>query len=265
MIEAHNLTKDYVMGDVVVHALKGASLTINEGDMVAIMGPSGSGKSTFMNVAGCLDRPTAGQYLLNNTPVAQLTDNELAEIRNRYIGFVFQTFNLLPRTSALKNVELPLMYAGVKNRSDNAKTALETVGLGDRMHHKPNELSGGQQQRVAIARAIVNDPVLILGDEPTGNLDSRTSEEIMALFQDLNRNGKTVVIVTHEPDIALHCKRIIRFKDGRIVADEVVEKQIDAREVLKTLPTAEEEEAELIAMARGVNGNGNKPAFEIGS
>lgn len=236
IIQTRELTKDYVMGDVVVHALRGANITIEKGEFVAIMGPSGSGKSTFMNLIGCLDRPSSGGYILNGEDVSAMNDNQLAEIRNKYIGFVFQTFNLLPRTSALKNVELPLMYAGVKDRATRAKQALEHVGLGQRAHHRPNELSGGQQQRVAIARAIVNDPVLILGDEPTGNLDSRTAEEIMALFQDFNRQGKTVVIVTHEEDIARHCKRIIKFKDGRVLSDEMVADVLDAREVLKTLP-----------------------------
>ncbi len=236
ILDVRNLVKDYVSGPNVVHALRSVTATIDEGEFVAIMGPSGSGKSTFMNVLGCLDRPTSGEFILNGRPTAQLDDNELAEIRNKYIGFVFQTFNLLPRTSALKNVELPLVYSGVRQRSERAAKALETVGLAQRMHHRPNELSGGQQQRVAIARAIVNDPVVILGDEPTGNLDSRTSEEIMALFQDLNRHGKTVVIVTHEEEIARHCKRIIRFRDGLIVVDEKVEQPLDAREVLKTLP-----------------------------
>lgn len=229
VIKVENLTKQYVMGEMVVHALRGVSLEIKEGEFVAIMGPSGSGKSTFMNLIGCLDRPTSGQYWLDGQEVSRMGDNQLAEIRNRYIGFVFQSYNLLPRTTALKNVELPLMYAGVRNRSEVAKKALVQVGLEQRMDHKPNELSGGQQQRVAIARAIVNDPVMILGDEPTGNLDSRTSEEIMALFQDLNKDGKTVVIVTHEDDIAHHCRRIIRFRDGIIQADETVENPIDAR------------------------------------
>lgn len=229
VIKVENLTKQYVMGEMVVHALRGVTLEIKEGEFVAIMGPSGSGKSTFMNLIGCLDRPTSGKYWLDGQEVSRMGDNQLAEIRNRYIGFVFQSYNLLPRTTALKNVELPLMYAGVRNRSEVAKKALVQVGLEQRMDHKPNELSGGQQQRVAIARAIVNDPVMILGDEPTGNLDSRTSEEIMALFQDLNKDGKTVVIVTHEDDIAHHCRRIIRFRDGVIQADEVVENPIDAR------------------------------------
>ena len=236
VIEAHGLSKDYFMGDMVVHALRDVDMTVQEGEFIAIMGPSGSGKSTFMNLVGCLDRPTRGQYLLNGEAVARLDDNALADIRNRYLGFVFQTFNLLPRTTALRNVELPLMYAGVKNRAERAMQALERVGLTQRATHKPNELSGGQQQRVAIARAIVNDPVLILGDEPTGNLDSRTSEEIMLLFQELNAQGKTVMIVTHEHDIAQHCKRIIWFRDGRVVSDEKVENPIDAREALKQLP-----------------------------
>ena len=236
IIEVKGLCKDYVMGDQVVHALRSVDLTVQPGEFVAIMGPSGSGKSTFMNLIGCLDRPSGGAYLLNGEAVATMGDNALADVRNRYLGFIFQNFNLLPRTSAIKNVELPLMYAGVKNRTERAKAALETVGLAQRMDHKPSELSGGQQQRVAIARAIVNDPVLILADEPTGNLDSRTSEEIMAVFQDLNRQGKTVVIVTHEEEIAHHCKRVIRFKDGRVLVDEQVKNQLDAREVLKNLP-----------------------------
>lgn len=229
VIKVENLSKKYIMGEMVVHALRGVTVEIQEGEFVAIMGPSGSGKSTFMNLIGCLDRPTEGKYWLDGQEVSRMGDNQLAEVRNKYIGFVFQSYNLLPRTTAVKNVELPLMYAGAKNRTELAKKALEKVGLGQRMDHKPNELSGGQQQRVAIARAIVNDPVMILGDEPTGNLDSRTSEEIMALFQDLNRAGKTVVIVTHEDEIAQHCNRIIRFRDGVIQADEKVENPIDAR------------------------------------
>ncbi len=243
IIETHELCKDFVMGDMVVHALRQVSLRIEEGEFVAIMGPSGSGKSTFMNLIGCLDRPSAGEYILSGKAVAKMGDNDLAEVRNTYIGFVFQNFNLLPRTPAIKNVELPLVYAGKRNRSAIAAAALEKVGLGQRMHHKPNELSGGQQQRVAIARAIVNDPALILGDEPTGNLDSRTSEEIMAVFQDLNAQGKTVVLVTHEEEVAQHCKRIIRFKDGRVQIDEAVKQPRDAREELARMPDPEVAEA----------------------
>ena len=243
VIKVENLSKKYIMGEMVVHALRGVSVEIQEGEFVAIMGPSGSGKSTFMNLIGCLDRPTEGKYWLDAQEVSRMGDNQLAEVRNKYIGFVFQSYNLLPRTTAVKNVELPLMYAGAKNRTELAKKALEKVGLGQRMDHKPNELSGGQQQRVAIARAIVNDPVMILGDEPTGNLDSRTSEEIMALFQDLNRAGKTVVIVTHEDDIAHHCKRIIRFRDGVIQADETVENPIDARANMEASRAIEQADA----------------------
>jgi putative ABC transport system ATP-binding protein len=240
VVEAKDLSKKYVMGDQTVHALRSVNLQIFEGDFIAIMGPSGSGKSTFMNLIGCLDRPSDGECFIDSQPVARMNDNQLAGIRNKYIGFVFQNFNLLPRTSALKNVELPLMYAGVKDRSGAAKKALEMVGLGKRMDHKPSELSGGQQQRVAIARAIVNNPVMVLGDEPTGNLDSRTSEEIMAVFQQLNSEGKTVVVVTHEEDVALHCKRIIRFRDGVVQSDEVVPNPISAKEVLATMPNPDE-------------------------
>lgn len=251
VVQVRGLSKKYVMGDQTVHALRNVDITILEGDFVAIMGPSGSGKSTFMNLIGCLDRPSEGEIELDGKPVAKMNDNQLAAVRNKYIGFVFQNFNLLPRTSAMKNVELPLMYAGTKDRSNLAKQALEKVGLGDRTDHKPSELSGGQQQRVAIARAIVTNPVMILGDEPTGNLDSRTSEDIMAVFQDLNRHGKTVIIVTHEEEIAHHCKRIIRFRDGRVQKDEIVANPIDAREALKKLPDPEApiEEPVMVAAA----------------
>ncbi len=194
-----------------------------------------------MNLLGCLDRPTSGEYILNGQAVARMSDGALAEVRNRYVGFIFQSFNLLPRTTAVKNVELPLMYANARRRTERARAALEMVGLQDRMEHRPNELSGGQQQRVAIARAIVNEPVLILADEPTGNLDSRTSEEILALFQDLNAQGKTIVVVTHEEDIARHCKRIIRFRDGHVVADEAVKEPVDAKAALDKMTDLDEQ------------------------
>ena len=223
VIEIRDIAKVYRMGDMEVHALRGASLQVNAGEMVSIMGPSGSGKSTLMNIIGCLDQATSGQYLLDGIDVNSLSDDQLAAVRSRKIGFVFQSFNLLPRTTALQNVELPLVYAGGKNRRERATAALQRVGLGDRLHHRPNELSGGQQQRVAIARALINDPAIILADEPTGNLDSQSGAEIMAIFQALNeQNGITVVFVTHEPDIAEHTRRIVRLMDGYIVEDAPV-------------------------------------------
>ena len=221
-IQVENLTRTYRMGTTDVHAMRGISLVIEPGELVAIMGPSGSGKSTFMNTIGCLDRPTSGDYWLDGISVSRMTERELARVRNRKIGFVFQQFNLIPRTNALHQVELPMVYSGVPGRRERAMRALEAVGLAERWDHTPAEMSGGQQQRVSIARALVNDPVLILADEPTGALDTRTGEEIMAIFQRLHREGKTVVMVTHELDIAMHCNRIIRFRDGVVLDDEVV-------------------------------------------
>jgi putative ABC transport system ATP-binding protein len=227
VIQIENMKKIYRIGDQEIHALKGVNVTIEEGDFVAIMGPSGSGKSTMMNVIGCLDKPTSGEFLLDGFPISKAQDDELAVIRNKKIGFVFQNFNLLPRTTAVENVELPLLYAGVsaKERRQRAVDALENVGLGARLNNKPNELSGGQQQRVSIARALVNNPVILLADEPTGALDTRTSMEIMNIFQQLNDSGKTVILVTHEPDIAEYAKKIIRFRDGEVIATETVLKR----------------------------------------
>ncbi len=221
LITINDLGRKYVIGAETIHALKSVSLTINKGEFVALMGPSGSGKSTLMNLLGCLDTPTKGDYILNGTNVSQMTDSELATVRNKEIGFVFQTFNLLPRSSAQDNVALPLIYAGIKKKDRDTRSiqALENVGLGNRVHHKPNELSGGQRQRVAVARALINNPSIILADEPTGNLDTKTSIEIMGLIEEIHSKGNTIIIVTHEEDIAQHAHRIVRMRDGLIEED----------------------------------------------
>jgi putative ABC transport system ATP-binding protein len=247
IISLDHVHKTYKMGDVEIHALRGVSLQVNPGELVAIMGTSGSGKSTTMNILGCLDRPTRGHYFLDGQDVSKFSKDELADIRNSKIGFVFQSFNLLSRTSALENVELPMLYLGIKpaERLARAEEALELVGLSERMRNMPNQLSGGQQQRVAIARSLVNRPAIILADEPTGNLDSRTSIEVMDIFQRLNRErGITVALVTHEPDIAQYASRVIVFKDGRIKRDSLVEDSRSAREELESMPPREEEDEE---------------------
>jgi len=239
IIEVSHLKKDYQVGEVTVHALKGISFRVNHGEFVAIMGASGSGKSTMLNILGCLDKPTEGEYMLDGIKINGMKKNDLAGFRNRKLGFVFQSYNLLPRTTALENVELPLYYNSnirSRERRERAIQALEDVGLSDRMHHMPNQLSGGQQQRVAIARSLVNDPLVILADEPTGNLDTRTSFEILGLFQELNNKGKTIVMVTHEPDIARLTKRNMVFRDGLIRKELMVEDHLIASEILKTLP-----------------------------
>jgi putative ABC transport system ATP-binding protein len=242
IIEVRDLKKDFYVGDITVHALKGINMEIKEGEFVAIMGASGSGKSTMLNVLGCLDKPTSGTYLLDGISMGELSKNELAGLRNSKLGFVFQSYNLLSRTSALENVELPLFYNSKvrpRERRERAEAALEAVGLSDRMHHMPNQLSGGQQQRVAIARSLVNDPVVILADEATGNLDTRTSYEIMALLQDLNSKGKTIVFVTHEADIARFMTRQVIFRDGHIIREEMVTDRNNAVELIKALPIEE--------------------------
>jgi putative ABC transport system ATP-binding protein len=276
VIRLENVFKTYDLGEIQVHALRGISLEIYEGEFVAVMGPSGSGKSTVMNILGCLDRPTRGRYFLDGVDVSQMSKNELAHIRNRKLGFVFQQFNLLSRTTALENVELPTVYAGIspEERTRRALESLTRVGLADRAGHHPSQLSGGQQQRVAIARGLVNRPAILLADEPTGNLDSRTSVEIMDILQALNNEyGLTIVLVTHEPDIAQYSKRTLEFRDGKLRKDTIVQNRSIAREVLLTLPTAEEQAAEdavdnarheKIAADRAaqgsVPGNGSEPS-----
>jgi len=239
VIQVSGLKKDFYVGEITVHALRGINLEIEEGEFVAIMGTSGSGKSTMLNILGCLDKPTAGKYILDGVSMGELNKNELAGLRNLKLGFVFQSYNLLARTTALENVELPLYYNSrikSKERRERAIAALESVGLADRMHHMPNQMSGGQQQRVAIARSLVNDPMVILADEATGNLDTRTSYEIMALFQDLNEKGKTIIFVTHEADIARFMKRNVVFKDGHIIREQMVADRFNAAEMLRDLP-----------------------------
>lgn len=243
IIEVNKLKKDFYIGDITVHALKGIDLIIGSGEFVAIMGASGSGKSTMLNILGCLDKPTQGEYRLDGVSMEDLNKDQLAGLRNQKLGFVFQSYNLLPRTTALENVELPLYYnntSRAKERKERAIAALEAVGLADRIHHMPNQLSGGQQQRVAIARSLVNDPVVILADEATGNLDTRTSFEIMALFQELNEKGRTIVFVTHEQDIARFASRNILFRDGLIIREQPVTNRNSAVEMLKNLPVEEE-------------------------
>lgn len=245
IIEIRNLKKDYHIGEVTVHALRGVNMKIEKGEFLAIMGASGSGKSTMLNILGCLDKPSMGEYYLDSSDVNRMNRDELANLRNLKLGFVFQSFNLLPRTTALENVELPLFYNSkvrAKERKERAVAALEAVGLAERMDHMPNQLSGGQQQRVAIARSLVNDPVLILADEPTGNLDTRTSLEIMELFQDLNEKGRTIVYVTHEPDIAKFATRNIIFSDGKIQREVIITERQSAKNILKTLPEENIEE-----------------------
>lgn len=243
VIDMKDITKVYRIGDIKVNALRGTDFTMREGDFVALMGPSGSGKSTLMNIIGALDIPTSGSYLLEDTDISRLNDNQLAEIRNKKIGFVFQTFNLLSKSNVMGNIELPLIYSkkrSAKSRKERVSEVIESIGLTEWIRHRPNELSGGQRQRVAIGRALVNDPSVILADEPTGNLDSRTGEEILAIFQDLNKQGKTILFVTHELELAKHAQKIVFIRDGMIVNEEKIENPIDAREMLKSMPRLED-------------------------